>query len=213
MEINITLPASPRTAVGKGAARRLRSQGLIPAVFYGRKIETKALSVNSKALATIMSSETGSHTLIRLVIGDEGSTEARTVILKDFQIHPVKRNLIHADFYEVTLDRPIETEVSIVLVGKPIGIEKGGLLQQVRREVLVGALPQNVPNQIEVDISHLDIGHSVHVDEIKPPSGVEIISDVNLTIATVVAPKGIKIAEEEEIEGEKTEIGTEGESE
>jgi len=213
MEVNITLPANPRTAVGKGAARRLRSQGLIPAVFYGRKLETKALSVNSKALAAIMSSETGSHTLIRLVIGDEGSTEEKTVILKDYQIHPLKRNLIHADFYEVNLDRPIETEVSVVLVGKPIGIEKGGLLQQVRREVLVAALPQNVPNQIEVDIGHLDIGHSLHVDEVRPPSGVEILSDVNLTIATVVAPKGIKIAEGEELEGEETGAGAEGETE
>jgi len=213
METNITLPAHSRTATGKGAARRLRSQGLIPAVFYGRKRETRALSVNSKALAAIMSSETGSHTLIRLVIGDEGPTEERTVILKDYQIHPVKRNLLHADFYEVALDRPIETEVAIVLVGKPIGIEKGGLLQQVRREIPVSALPQNVPNQIEVDISHLDIGHSLHVDEIRLPAGVEVVSDVNFTIATVVTPKGVKIAEEEELEGEGAEAGAEGETE
>jgi len=213
METNITLPAHSRTATGKGAARRLRSQGLIPAVFYGRKRETRALSVNSKALAAIMSSETGSHTLIRLVIGDEGPAEERTVILKDYQIHPVKRNLLHADFYEVALDRAIETEVAIVLVGKPIGIEKGGLLQQVRREIPISALPQNVPNQIEVDISHLDIGHSLHVDEISLPSGVEILSDVNFTIATVVAPKGVKIAEEEELEGEGAEAGSEGETE
>jgi len=213
METNITLPAHSRTATGKGAARRLRSQGLIPAVFYGRKRETRALSVNSKALAAIMSSETGSHTLIRLVIGDEGPNEERTVILKDYQIHPVKRNLLHADFYEVALDRPIETEVAIVLVGKPIGIEKGGLLQQVRREIPVSALPQNVPNQIEVDISHLDIGHSLHVDEIRLPAGVEVVSDVNFTIATVVTPKGVKIAEEEELEGEGAEAGAEGETE
>ena len=213
METNITLPAHSRTATGKGAARRLRSQGLIPAVFYGRKRETRALSVNSKALAAIMSSETGSHTLIRLVIGDEGPAEERTVILKDYQIHPVKRNLLHADFYEVALDRAIETEVAIVLVGKPIGIEKGGLLQQVRREIPISALPQNVPNQIEVDISHLDIGHSLHVDEISLPAGMEILSDVNFTIATVVAPKGVKIAEEEELEGEGAEPGAEGETE
>ncbi|MBU2550366.1 MAG: 50S ribosomal protein L25 [Proteobacteria bacterium] len=196
-----SLSASPRTATGKGPARQLRRQGLIPAIFYGPGRDPRPLSVNSKDLRSIFLS--GQHNLIRLTIQGDEAGEEKTVMLKDHQLHPVKRNLLHADFYEIDVNRPIETEVPLVLLGKPIGTDKGGLLQQIRVALTISALPLNVPMQIEVDISHLDLGDSLHVEELLAPEGVEIPYETNFTLATVAAPKGIKA--EEEVEGEEGE--------
>lgn len=204
MDINVKLTAAPRAATGKGPARRLRRQGMIPAVFYGRRQQTRSLSVNSKDLKTVIMSGGGKHSLIRLMIEDNDSHEEKTVMLKEHQVDPVNRTLVHADFYEVETDRPIEVEVPFVLVGKPRGVEEGGLLQQIKRVLLVSALPLNLPGSIEMDVSHLDIGDSIHVEEVQAPEGVEILFDVNFTMATVVSPKGLQ-AEEEAVEEEEGE--------
>ncbi|MDY6852709.1 MAG: 50S ribosomal protein L25 [Thermodesulfobacteriota bacterium] len=212
MDANVNLTAAPRTTTGKGAARQLRRQGRIPAVFYGRRQQARSLSVNSKDLKTVIMSGGGKHSLIRLMIEDNDSHEEKTVMLKEHQVDPVNRTLVHADFYEVEADRFIEVEVPFVLVGKPKGVDEGGLLQQIRRVLLVSALPQNLPGSIELDVSHLDIGDSIHVEEVQAPEGVEILFDVNFTLATVVSPKGLQAEEEavEEEEGE-AEVGGDGE--
>lgn len=202
MDVNVNLTAAPRATTGKGAARQLRRQGRIPAVFYGRRQQTRSLSVNAKDLKTVIVSGGGKHSLIRLMIEDKDSREEKTVMLKEHQVDPVNRTLFHADFYEVELDRPIEMEVPLVLVGKPEGVEIGGLLQQVRRVLLVSTLPLNLPSRIEMDVSHLSIGDSIHVEEVQPPEGVEILFDFNFTLATVVSPKGLQAEEEAEAEAE-----------
>ena len=205
METNVILTARPRTELGKGPARRLRRQGLLPAVFYGRRQEPRPLTVDSKDLKTMFSGS-GTRSLIRLRIEEDGSTTEKMVMLKDHQIDPIKRSLVHADFYEVDLTRQIEIEVPLILKGKPVGVEKGGLLQQIRHDLLVSALPQTLPDRIEVDVRHLDMGDSVHIEEVGTPEGVSLVYDVNFTLATVIAPKGLKAemeAEGEEGEGEE----------
>ena len=139
--------------------------------------------------------------------GDKGDEVA--VMLKDYQLDPIKRTVVHADFYEVDLQKPLEVEVSLVLTGKPIGVEAGGMLQQIRRELLVSALLLDLPEQIEVDVSQLDIGDSVHVEEIPVPDGVTFIYDVNFTVATVSSPRVQEEAEAEEAEELEGEEGAE----
>lgn len=202
MDVNVTLTATPRTETGKGPSRRLRSQGLLPCVFYGRGLEPRPLTVNTKEVRTIFFSGAKSESLINLKIEDGGSAEEKTAMLKDHQVDPIKQTLIHADFYEVDLGRHLEIEVPLVLRGKPAGVEMGGLLQQIRHALLISALPHDIPSQVEVDVSHLEMGESLHVEEIKAPEGVEIVFDVNFTLATVISPKGLKEEEEAEAEAE-----------
>lgn len=205
MEISVTLSAADRTTTGKGAARRLRNTGMTPAVLYDRQAQSRMLAVVSKELKNVLLSETGAHTLLKLKI----DAEEKVVMLKDHQVDPVKRTLLHADFYEVDLTRAVHTEVPLVLVGKPAGLEKGGLLQQIRRELTISAMATDLPSQIVVDVTHLDLGDSLHVEDVQPPTGVEIVFDVNFTLATVAVPKGAKAEEELELEGGEAGAGDE----
>ncbi len=201
---NVTLNASARTTSGKGAAKSLRRQGRVPAIVYGRGMENLSLTVPAKELTGILLDEVASHSLINLNIEGEGGAATKVVIVKDYQVDPVKRHLLHADFYEVDMKRTIQTEVPLVLVGKAKGLEKGGNLEQIRHDVVVSALPAKLPSQIEADVSGLDVGDSIHIEDLAAPEGVEFVYDVNFTLVTVVAPKGAKSEGEEELEGEES---------
>jgi len=211
MESYETLIAQPRTATGKGAARRFRRDGYLPAVLYGRQRKPLAITVAIKEFKNLLFAGGGGRTLFNLRVEDHESPLETTVMLKDHQIDPVKRTLIHADFFEVEVDRPIEMEVPLVLTGKPEGVEKGGLLQQVRHTISLSALPQHLPDNIEVDVSHLDMGESLHVEDIQTSEGVTLLFDVNFTLATVIAPKGVKTEELEDVEGEDGEAAANSE--
>src|SRR5688572_15803237 len=151
----IVVAAENRTETGKNVNRRLRTRGLIPGVLYGAKREAVPLAVSPKEITTILRSKTGENTLFDLEIG--GSR--RRVILKEFQIEPVKGQLIHADFYEVALDKPIEVSVHIEVTGIPVGVKvEGGLLDHVTREVEVSCLPADIPEKISIDVSDLGMG-------------------------------------------------------
>ena len=184
---------------GKGAARRLRSQGMIPAVFYGSKTEPIHLSVGSKELKTILNSESGSSTFLNLNF-DENKKEGKIAVIKDMQIDPVKDTLIHADFFELSMNEKMTANVPVQLVGKAEGVELGGTLQPIRRELEVSCLPKDLPNVIEIDVTTLGLGQSVHIDDVQLPKGVEVPHDVNFTVAVVLAPRGA--LEEEAVEGE-----------
>lgn len=186
---------------GKGVARRLRSQGMIPAVFYGSKTETIHLAVGSKELKTILNSESGSSTFLNLNFG-EGKKEEKIAVIKDLQIDPVKDTLIHADFFELSMNEKMTSSVPVELVGKAEGVELGGTLQPIRRELEVSCLPKDLPNVIEIDVTTLGLGQSIHVDDVKLPEGVEVPHDVNFTVAVMLAPRGAAEAEEEVVEGE-----------
>jgi large subunit ribosomal protein L25 len=191
----LVLTARYRTETGKGPAGRLREEGLLPAVFYGRNQEARPITVNYKEFKKVVFSEGAGKFMFKIDL--EG--EEKTVMLKGHQIDPIRRASIHADFYEVDLDRPIHFEVPVVLEGRPAGLENGGMLQQVRHVLIVSALPHKMPEQFVLDVSGLELGDSIHVEDIPTDEGVELVHETNFTVVTVIAPKGA--TGEEAVEG------------
>lgn len=212
----IKLNATPRSQTGKGAARTLRREGRIPAVLYGASIETQPLSVNIQELERMFNSPKFTRGLINLAV-DNGGTSQQTVMIKEFQRDPVKDHYLHIDFYEIKMDQKIAVMVPVTTTGISKGVEEGGILQIIRRELEVYCLPANIPEQIEIDITALEMGDSVHVSEVALPESVEIPYEVDFTILTVVSPKmeepEEELLEEEGLEeGEEPEEGAGGES-
>ncbi len=196
----LELKTNLRSSVGSSPARELRRIGKIPAVLYGPETEPILLSVNISDFEQAMKKGTSSQVLFSLVI-QNGKTNKKTVMIKELQIHPVSRNFLHVDFYEIDMNRKINVKVPVTIKGKSKGLELGGTLQIVRRELEVLCLPLKVPESIEVDITDLDIGESVHIDEIPIEVGIEIPFDVNFTVVTMLSPKFEEELEEaEEIE-------------
>lgn len=208
----IELQATVRKSVGNGPARVLRRAGQIPAVLYGRKIEPVLLSVNTKDLEQILGKGSFGQVILNLVI-QNGKKVTKPAIIKELQTHPVSGNLIHIDFYEVDMKRQIKVMVPVVTTGKSVGIEEGGLLNIVRRELEVFCLPGDIPEAIEIDISELGIGDSIHLEDVPLGENVEVATDVNYTVVTVLSPKvEEEVVEEEEEELEGEEEGAEGEA-
>lgn len=187
-----TLEAQPREGSGKGPARRLRAQGLVPAVVYGRHLDKPAhLAVDPKAVRTAINNPMRFNTLISLKIKGAGD---RQVLLKDYQQDPVTRAILHVDFVEVRENEQVKVNVPVVLVGKAIGTAEGGILNQVRRDIEVWALPAAIPEKIEADVTNLKIAQALHINEVKMPAGVSIKSNVNYTIAVVGVPEKEEVA-------------------
>ncbi len=186
----IELEVSLRTEIGKGAAHRIRQQGMMPAILYGPKMETYRLTVNPRELKKIMTSGARENTLIALRIKgqDSAKVDSKVVMLKDLQIHPVRQSYLHADFYAVSLDEKVSVEVPIRLIGKAEGTKAGGILEQPRRELRIRCLPGNIPEFIEVDVSALNIGDSLHVRDIAPSERYEVLAETNFTVASVTPP-------------------------
>ncbi len=181
------LTAEIREGLGKEKAKKLRMKGLIPAIFYGPKSQSIPLVVPSKELAKALQTEAGENVLIDLDIRKGDQSDRKVVMLKDIQIDPLQRITLHTDFYEVTMDQMVTVEVPVHLLGKPEGTKMGGILEQVRRMIEIQCLPSDIPKSIDVDVSPLKIGDSIHVQEIQVEK-VKIISETNFTIATVVPP-------------------------
>lgn len=187
---DVSLSAQTREGRGKGVARKLRAAGRIPAVVYGRGKESRAVTVDPAALSKLLrGSHSGMNTLIDLQLGGQEAV----VLVRDIQRDPASGRWIHADLYEVDLTRTIEVEVPLHLVGKPAGIELGGILDHPLREVTVECLPRAIPDSIDVDVSGLGVGDSIHVRDLALPEGARMLSDPDLAVASVVLPK----AEEE----------------
>lgn len=200
MEI-IELKAKPRTLKGNGPARVLRREGSFPAVLYGPNTAPLMLSIKARDVELILKKGGLSRSVYNLVV--EGDTTPRPVMIKELQTNPVSRALLHADLYEVSMDRKIKVSVPIVTTGKSVGVELGGMLQIIRRELEVFCLPNAIPQNITIDITNLDVGDSVHVADIPVGEEVEIPHDVNFTILTVLTTKreaGEGEAEEGEVE-------------
>jgi large subunit ribosomal protein L25 len=195
------LTAEIREGVGKEKAKKLRSRGLIPAIFYGPRSQTIPLVIHSKELAKALQTEAGENVLIDLDIRKGDQSERKVVMMKGIQIDPLLRTTLHTDFYEVTMDQMVTVEVPIHLVGKPEGTKMGGILEQVRRVIQIQCLPTDIPKSIDVDVGPLKIGDSIHVQDIQAEK-VKIISDTNFTIATVVPP----VVEEKVVEAAAPEV-------
>ncbi len=186
-----TLDAKPRTAAGKGVSRQLRTQGLIPAVVYGRHVKAPLhISVDPAAMKKAIATPKKLNTVIGLKLG----TESRMVLLKEYQQHPVTRELLHADFIEVAENETVKVNVPIVLVGKAAGVAEGGILSQQRREIEVWALPAAIPERIEADVTALKVAQALHINDIKLPAGVTVKSHVNYTLAVVAIPEKEEVA-------------------
>jgi len=209
----IDLKASVRESVGNGPARVLRRAGQIPAILYGRNTEPVLLSVNSKELEQVLSKGSFGQFILNLVI-QNGKQVTKAAMIKELQTHPVSGHLIHIDFYEIDMQRQIRVMVPVVTRGKSVGVEEGGMLNIVRREIEVFCLPGDIPESFEIDISELDIGDSIHLEDLPLGENVEVDSDVNYTVVTVLSPKVEEVeAVEEEEEGlEEGEEGAEGEA-
>ncbi|MBW1696023.1 MAG: 50S ribosomal protein L25/general stress protein Ctc [Deltaproteobacteria bacterium] len=210
MEI-IELKTQIRKTTGNGPARALRRHGRIPAVLYGPGQKPVLLSVDKNELEGVVKGRQVSQLLLNLII-QNGRNRKRTAMIKELQANPVTRNFLHVDFYEVAMDRKIRVSVPVVPLGKAKGVENGGILQVIRRELEVLCLPSSIPEKFEIDISHLDIGDAIHVEDIPRGENVEIPADTNFTVITVVAPKvEAEVVTEEEVEGEEeAQKGVEG---
>jgi large subunit ribosomal protein L25 len=204
------LKAKIRKTMGNGPARVLRREGRIPAVLYGPKTEPALLSVEIRDLEQIFKTGNVGQVLLNLVI-QNGQESTRPAMIKELQAHPVSGKFLHIDFYEIDLERKIRVGVPIVTTGQPIGIENGGMLQIVRREIEVLCLPTQIPESIEVDVTDLDVGDSIHVEEIQVEGDAEIPADVNFTVITILAPKVEAEPEEEEEELDEEAAEAEGE--
>jgi len=182
----IVVAAESRGEAGKNENRRLRRKGMIPGVVYGTKKETIPVSVSPKAITAILRSASGENTLFDLDI--QGTK--RRVILKEYQVEPLKGLLLHADFYEVALDKTLEVKVHIELKGIPVGVKtEGGILDFVTRELEIECLPADIPDKIEVDVSHLGMNKHVRVSELKLSDKIKIKTEPGIVIAHVVAPR------------------------
>ncbi len=191
------LLVNARQALGKGSARSLRRENLVPAVVYGKGLEACALSVDPKDLKKAVATEAGLNTLITLK-GD-GPFSGRVVILKDMQVDPVSAAVLHADFQVIDLTSKVSVMVPVHPIGKSVGEKEGGNLSVVRHEIEVICLPDAIPASIDIDVTELAIGDVVHVNDLQLAEGVEVPHDSNFTILTVM---GRTAAEDEEVEEE-----------
>jgi large subunit ribosomal protein L25 len=195
------LKGQVRTQVGTEAAKKLRRQRLMPAVVYGGASGPTAVTINPLEMMKLLESGAGENVLISLALDGE-SEQSRTVILKALQRDPVRGWPLHADFFEVSMQRKVKVQIPLRLVGEAIGVKlKGGLLEQHLREVSVECLPGAIPGHIQVDISHLDLGHSIHVRELTVGGDVRVLEDPVRPVVTVlvqrVAAEGAAAAAEE----------------
>jgi len=202
----LTLSARVREYQGKEAARKLRKNNEIPAIFYGPNTQPIKLSVGLQDLQKVLKQSSSENIILGLQIVSDGGTDTRTVMLKELQSDTVRPIYYHADFYEISMDKELTLNIPIHLVNIPVGIGKGGILEHVKRDLTVTCLPSKLTERIEVDVSSLDIGDSLHVRDVQLPDGIRSEEDADLAIAVVAAPSVVKteIAEAaEEKEGEE----------
>jgi large subunit ribosomal protein L25 len=198
----IQVDGKSRIKTGKGASRKLRRTGRLPAIFYGPEAESVMLSIDYLELIKSLKGRPPENVIFDLRIDSNGRGQSKKVMIKELQRDPVTRDYLHIDFCEISMAREIEASIPIQLVNTPIGVTKGGLVEHIRRELSVVCLPKDLVDAIEIDVSGLDIGDTLHIGDIALPSGLRSTEDGDLTVATVVAPT---ITTEEEAEAEEAE--------
>jgi len=198
------LVVTERDRLGSRESRRLRREGLIPGVLYGRG-EPVAISVGARELRRALTGAAGLHSILDVEIDGVGKTHAS--ILKEYQVDKVRGHITHVDLQEVRLDQPIQASVSVHLVGAESapGVREGGALSQPLREIQVQALPLEVPEHIDLDVSHMEIGDTLRMSDVVPPDGVAILDDPETVVAILTAPTRVVEEEAEAAEGEALE--------
>jgi large subunit ribosomal protein L25 len=202
----VKLQVKSRASSGSADARRLRSEGLVPGVLYGSGKSAHPFCVEERALRRALTGEHGLHTILDVVL--EGQKSAHHAVLKDFQLDATRARLLHIDLHEVRLDQLIHAQVVVELVGEAAGVKEGGVLSQVAREVNVEALPMEVPDRLELDVSPMAIGDSLRLSDLAAQDGVTLLDDPETVLATVTPPTRVELPEEaveeeeEAVEGE-----------
>jgi large subunit ribosomal protein L25 len=187
----MTINVEERDERGKGAARALRRNNMIPAVIY-RAGDSLPIKFSKKDLSRFINETAGEQVMVNLQFGDGSS---RLALIKDHQIDPVMGELLHADFFEVSLTEEVKVTVHIAIIGEPIGVRRdSGILQHLLREIEVECLPDRIPGHIEVDISDLEIGQSIRVGDLKLGEGIEVLTNPDDVIANVIAPAVEEVA-------------------
>ena len=196
----ITIESTLRETGRKAHRATVRAANNVPAVIYGNNIDPIAVAINDKAVEKLLHTEGGVHSVVQLNF--ESTPEHNSpALIKAVQRHPIKDSLVHVDFMRIRLDQRIQTQVVIVLTGRAKGVLEGGVIDNQIREVDIECLALEVPEHIEVDISHLGLGESIHVSDLQVAEGVTILTDANLAVASVHMPRVVKTAEEEDAEG------------
>jgi len=199
----LTVAAHERESRGKGAARKLRKNNQLPAIFYGPRTEPMMLAVNYHEFERITKLSGFENTILDLKITSRHGEETRKAMVKELMVDPVKSGLLHADFYEISMDKEITVDIPIRLVGTPVGVTNGGFLQVVRRELTVSCLPDKLIDSLEIDVSGLDMGDAVHIRDIALPEGISCVEEGDTPVAVVSAPTGgLEGRAEGEIEAE-----------
>jgi large subunit ribosomal protein L25 len=198
----IKLQVKERESRGSADARRLRREGFIPGVLYGRGKEPQTICVPERDLRRVLTGQGGLHAILDVVV--EGRQTTHASILKDYQQDPIRGHISHIDLQEVRLDQPIQASVNVQLVGEPAGAKEGGVLSQVQREINVEALPMEIPEHIDLDVSGMAIGDTLRLADLAPMDGVTYLDNPEETVlATVTLPTRVEEPEEVTEEGEE----------
>jgi large subunit ribosomal protein L25 len=197
MAQQVKLKAQKRTVIGRNAIKKIKREGLVPGVVYGSQAEPMALQVEARELTSVLAHASSEHVLVELEISDGSQSTNRLALIQEVQHHPLKRELLHVDFHAVSTTEKITSEVPIEAAGEPLGVRTfGGLLEYSLRSLEVECFPQDLPDIVRIDVTNLNIGESLHVRDIPLPSGVEALTDGDLTVVSVVASRvGEEVAE------------------
>lgn len=184
----VSLNANSRDATGKGAARTLRSQGQVPAVIYGHGREPQPLALNARDLDKMLGHIQAESTVIEVTVGGQTSK----TLIREIQRHPIKRQILHVDFQALVAGEKVTVNIPIVLTGTPEGVRLGGgVLDQTLRELEIEVDPSNIPNHVELDVTNMVIGDSLHVSDLSLPPGVEVLDDPETSVAVLAAPRAV----------------------
>jgi len=191
---SVPLKAYPRTLSRRGGVKRLRAAGRVPAVIYGRQTKPQNLEVNAKELEDLLHHSASENVLVDLSVESDARPK-RLVLVQEIQHHPLEGDMLHVDFHEVAENEKVVVHVPLETVGEAVGVKTGGgVLEHILFKLKVRSLPKDLPEQITVDVSHLELGKALHLGEIKAPAGVEILGDKNIPAIAVALPR----SEEEE---------------
>jgi large subunit ribosomal protein L25 len=193
-----SLSAETRSETGKGVARKLRAAGRVPGVVYGHGREPQALSLNARELEKLLGSIAAGSTVVELSLG----SATTNTLIREVQRHPFKKQILHVDFMELVAGEKVIVDIPLVFVGTPEGVRTGGgLLEQILHSIEINVDPSSIPNHVDVDVSQMVMGHSLHVRDLKLPEGVEVLTDEDATICAVIAPRAV-VEETAAAEGE-----------
>lgn len=187
MHSEVEFAVKAKSGSGKGPARQTRAAGFVPGIVYGFNMSPTMVTFEERDLVKALSTPAGRNVFLRIK-SDDADLNGSRALVKELQVHPLRRRFIHADFFKLDPDRAIHAMVPIKLVGNSIGVKLGGIMQVAMREMPVLCKPDDLPEFIELDVSEVKIGHSIHVGDLKVPSGVEFLAGVKEAVCAVISP-------------------------